>query len=107
QVLYASWIYERVINLKEKHLPEWKAVFIVFKGSDIYIFDEKQSPPLCTYDFICCKRVYSIIEVFIEIVLLKYCIDDRRYCFTLTLSDDLINEYRYLNFERKTEYEDF
>jgi len=107
QVFYASWIHERIVNFNENHLPEWKAIFIVFKGSDLYIFDENKSPPLCAYDFICCKRVYSIIEVFIETVLLKSYIDDRRYCFTLTLPNDLINQYRYLNFERKTEYEDF
>ncbi len=107
QVFYANWIHERVVNLNENRLPEWKAIFLVFKGNDLYLFDENRSPPLCAYDFICCQRVYSIIEIFIEIVSSKSCIDDRRYCFTLALPNDSIDQCRYLNFERKIEYEDF
>jgi hypothetical protein len=107
QVFYANWVHERIINPNENRLPEWQAVFIVFKGRDLYIFDENQIPPLFAYDFIRCKRVYSIIEVFIETVSLKYCIDDRRYCFTFRLPNDLSNKCRYLNFERKNQYEDF
>jgi hypothetical protein len=107
QVFYANWIHERVVNLNENRLPEWKAIFLVFKGNNLYLFDENQTSPLCAYDFIRCQCVYSIIEIFIEIVLLKSCIDDRRYCFTLTLPNDTIDECRYLNFERKNEYEDF
>lgn len=103
QVFYASSIYERISNLNDK----WQAVFLVFKGSDLYIFDENQSPPLSTYDFICCKRVYPIIEIFIETVTLKSCLDNRHYCFTLTLENDSKDQFRYLNFERKTEYNDF
>ena len=99
QVLYASWIYERVINPNEDHLSEWRAVFLVLKGSELYIFNENQTPPFSTHDFICCKRIYSIIEIFIETISFK----DRPYSFLLTLPTDL----RYLNFERKTEYEDF
>jgi hypothetical protein len=107
QVFYATWVHERMMNLNENRLPKWKAVFIVFKGSDLYIFDDKKSPPLCAYDFICCTRVYRIVEIFIEIVLLKGCIDDRQYCFILRLPNDSTNECRYLNFERKNEYDDF
>ena len=107
QVFYASWAYKRMINVNQKHLPEWKAVFIVFKGSDLYMFDDSRSPPLCAYDFICCTHVYPIVEVFIEVVSVKCCVGGRRYCFTLRLPDDLANECRYLNFEKKNEYEDF
>ena len=107
QVFYASWVHERMVHLNKNYLPEWKAVFLVFKGSDLYIFDDNKSPPLSAYDFICCTRLYPIVEIFIEIVVLKSCIDDRQYCFTLRLPNDLTNECRYLNFERKNEYDDF
>ncbi|CAF3981819.1 unnamed protein product, partial [Rotaria sp. Silwood1] len=107
QIFYASWIYEQVIYPNENHLPEWKAIFMVFKGSDLYIFDDNQLPPLCTYDFICCTRVYPIIEVFIETVTCKLSSDDHRYCFTLILPNDLTNECRYLSLERKIDYDNF
>ncbi|CAF0991416.1 unnamed protein product [Adineta ricciae] len=107
QIFYTTWIHERDINPHENLLPQWKAIFLVFKGSDLHIFDENQSPPLRTYDFICCTRVYPLIEVFIETVSIKDCLDDRRYCFTLTLLNDTKIECRYLNFERKIEYDDF
>ncbi|CAF1194027.1 unnamed protein product [Rotaria sordida] len=107
QVFYATWVHEQIVYPNENHIPEWKAIFMVFKGSDLYIFDDNQSPPLCAYDFICCTRVYPIIEVFIETVAFKRSNDDRRYCFTLILPNDLTNEYRYLSLESKIEYDDF
>ncbi|UJR08251.1 hypothetical protein I4U23_012524 [Adineta vaga] len=107
QIFYTTWVHERDINPHENLLPQWKAIFIVFKGSDLYIFDGNRSPPLRLYDFICCTRIYPLIEVFIETVSLKDCLDNRRYCFTLTLLNDAKIECRYLNFERKVEYDDF
>jgi hypothetical protein len=107
QVLYASWIHERVTNTNQNRLPQWKALFLVFKGSDLYIFDDNKPPPLCTYDFICCSRVYPIVEILIEIISSKSRLDDRQYCFTLILSTDLSTQCRYLNFETKTELDEF
>ncbi|CAF1256143.1 unnamed protein product [Adineta steineri] len=107
QIFYTTWLNERIINLNDNLLPQWKSIFIVFKGNDLYIFDDNKSPPLCTYDFICCTRVYPITEIFLEIVSSKDHIDNRRYCFTLTLPNDIQIDCRYLNFERKTEYDDF
>ncbi|UJR38012.1 hypothetical protein I4U23_030694 [Adineta vaga] len=107
QVLYATWLHERVTNIDQNRLPEWKAMFLVFKGSDLYIFDENKPPPLCAYDFICCSRVYPIVEILIEIISSKYRLDDRQYCFTLTLSNDIATQCRYLNFETKTELDEF
>lgn len=107
QILYASWVHERIVYSNENHLPEWKAVFIVFKGNDLYIFDGDQSPPLCTYDFICCTRVFPIVKIFIETVPLQSSMDHRPYCFTLILPNDLTNECRYLSLERQVEYDEF
>ncbi|CAF0754561.1 unnamed protein product [Adineta steineri] len=107
QVLYATWIHERVTNINQNRLPEWKPIFIVFKGSDLYIFDDNKPPPLCAYDFICCSRVYPIVEILIEMTSSKHRLDDRQYCFTLTLSSDLVTQRRYLNFETKTELDEF
>ncbi len=107
QIFYATWVHERIINLNQNHLPHWQAVFIVFKGSDLYIFDDNQPPPLCSYDFICCTHVYSVIEVFIETKSLKYCVHNRPYGFALTLPNDFKIECRYFSFERKNEYDDF
>jgi hypothetical protein len=107
QVLYASWIHERVTNQNKNCLPQWKAIFLVFKGSDLYIFDENKPPPLCAYDFICCSRVYPIIEILVEIISSKYRRDDRPYCLTLTLSNDSIIQSRYFNFEIKNNLDEF
>ncbi|CAF0922202.1 unnamed protein product [Rotaria sp. Silwood1] len=107
QVLYATWIHERVTNINQNRLPEWKPIFIVLKGSDFYIFDDNKPPPLCAYDFICCSRIYPIVEILLEIISSKYLIDERQYCFTLTLSNDLITTCRYLNFETKNELDEF
>ncbi|CAF3017854.1 unnamed protein product [Rotaria sp. Silwood2] len=107
QVLYATWIHERVTNINQNRLPEWKPIFIVLKGSDLYIFDDNKPPPLCPYDFICCSRVYPIVEILFELISSKYLCDDRQYCFTLTLSNDLITKCRYLNFEAKNELDEF
>ncbi|CAF0910314.1 unnamed protein product [Rotaria sordida] len=107
QVLYATWIHERITNINQNRLPEWKPIFIVLKGSDLYIFDDNKPPPLCSYDFICCSRIYPIVEILLEQILLKYLRDDRQYCFTLTLSNDLITKCRYLNFETKNELDEF
>jgi hypothetical protein len=107
QVFYASWIHERVTNINKNCLPQWKAIFLVFKGSDLYIFDDNKPPPLCAYDFICCSRVYPIVEILIEIISSKYRLDDRQYCFTLTLSNDLIPQCRYFNFEIKNDLDEF
>ncbi|CAF1427337.1 unnamed protein product [Adineta ricciae] len=107
QVLYATWIHERIAKVDQNRLPEWKAMFLVFKGSDLYIFDENKPPPLCAYDFICCSRVYPIVEVLIEMISPKYRLDDRQHCFTLTLSTDVATQSRYLNFETKTELDEF
>ena len=106
QVLYATWTHERVTNFTQNRLPEWKPIFLVLKGSDLYIFDDNKSAPLCAYDFICCSRVYPIIEVLIEIVSAKYLRDDRRHCFKLILSNDLKIKCHYLNFETKNELDD-
>lgn len=107
QVLYATWTHERVTNVNENRLPEWKPIFLVFKGSDLYIFDDKKPPPLCAYDFICCSRVYPVVEILIEIVSSKYRRDDRQYCFTVTLPNDSSTQCRYLNFETKTELDEY
>ena len=107
QIFYANWIYERIVTFKENFLPKWKPIFIVFKGNDLYIFNENEQIPLSSYDFIYCKRIYSIIEIFIEAVLFKYSIDERQYCFTLTLPNDLINHIHYFNFQTINEYENF
>ena len=107
QVLYATWVYERITNSKLNCLPQWKPIFLVFKGSDLYIFDDNKPPPLCSYDFICCSRVYPIVEILIEIVASKSRLDDREYCFTLTLPNDLLTQCRYLNFEIKNDLDEF
>jgi len=107
QVLYATWVYERITNSKLNCLPQWKPLFLVFKGSDLYIFDDNKPPPLCSYDFICCSRVYPIVEILIEIVASKSRLDDREYCFTLTLPNDLLTQCRYLNFEIKNDLDEF
>lgn len=107
QVLYASWLHERVTNVNENRLPEWKPIFLVFKGSDLYIFDEKKPPPLCTYDFICCSRVYPIVEILMEVISPRQRRDDRQHCFSLTLPNDLTSQSRYLNFETKSELDEF
>jgi hypothetical protein len=107
QVLYASWLHERVTNINENRLPEWKPIFLVFKGSDLYIFDERKAPPLCAYDFICCSRVYPMVEILMDIVSLKNRLDDRQYCFTLILSTDSTVQTRYLNYETKIELDEF
>lgn len=107
QVLYANWIHERVTNITENRLPEWKPIFLVFKGSDLYIFDEKKPPPLCAYDFICCSRVYPLVEVLIETIPFNHLLDDRQYCLSLTVSNDLVTQCRYLNFETKTDFDEF
>ena len=107
QVLYASWLHERVTNINQNRLPQWQAIFLVFKGSDLYIFDEKKPPPLCAYDFICCSRVYPIVEILVEIISSKHRLDDRQYCFTLTLPNDLTTQCRYLNFEMKNDLDEF
>ena len=107
QVLYANWIHERVTNINENRLPQWKPIFLVFKGSDLYIFDENKPPPLCAYDFICCSNVFPIVEVLMEIISPKSRLDDREYCFTLTLPNDFNIQYRYLNFEIKSHLDEF
>lgn len=107
QVLYATWIHERIANFNQNRLPEWKPLFIVLKGSDLYIFDENKPPPLCSYDFICCSRVYPIVETLIETVSTKYLRDDRENCLTLTVSNDLTTKCRYLNFEKNNELDEF
>jgi hypothetical protein len=107
QVFYASWIHERVTNINQNRLPQWKAIFLVFKGSDLYIFDDNKPPPLCAYDFICCSRVYPIVEILIEIISSKTRLDDRQHCLTLTLSSDLTTQCRYLNFEIKSDLDEF
>ena len=107
QVLYASWIHERVTKINQNRLPEWKPIFLVFKGSDLYIFDENKPPPLCAYDFICCSRVYPLVEILIETISSTELRDDRQYCFTLTLSNDLTTHCHYLNFETKSDFDEF
>ncbi|CAF4509697.1 unnamed protein product, partial [Rotaria socialis] len=107
QVFYATWIHERIMYPNENHLPEWQAIFIVFKGANLYIFDRNQSPPLCNSDFICCTRVYPLIEIFIGTVTSKCSIKHRRYCIKLVLPNHSTNECRYLSLERKHEYDDF
>lgn len=107
QVLYATWVYERITNTKQNCLPQWKPIFLVFKGSDLYLFDDNKPPPLCSYDFICCSRVYPIVETLIEIIASKSRLDDREHCFTLTLSNDLLTQCRYLNFEMKSDLDEF
>ena len=107
QVLYAAWMHERVTNINENRLPEWKPIFLVLKGSDLYIFDEKKPPPLCAYDFICCSRVHPIVEILMETVSIKHLLDDRQNCFTLSLSNDSLIQCRYLNFETKSELDEF
>lgn len=42
-----------------------------------------------------------------EIVSSKHLQDDRQYCITLTLLDDLTTKSRYLSFETKTELDEF
>lgn len=106
-VLYANWIHERITNVNQNRLPQWKAIFLVFKGSDLYIFDENKPPPLCAYDFICCSNVYPIVEVLMEVICSKSRLDDREYCFSLTLSNDFNTQYRYLNFEIKSDLDEF
>lgn len=107
QVLYASWLHERVTNVNENRLPEWKPLFLVLKGSDLYLFDEKKAPPLCAYDFICCSRVYPIVEILMEVVDCKHLHDDRQLCFTISLSNDSTIHRRYLNFETRREFDEF
>lgn len=107
QIFYAGWVYERVICKNERYLPEWKAIFIVFKGCNLYIFNDNQFPPLSTYDFICCTCIYPLIEIFIETIASKCSIDDRRHYIKLLLPNNSTNESRYLSFERKIDYNDF
>ncbi|CAF3088825.1 unnamed protein product [Rotaria socialis] len=107
QVLYATWMHERVTNINQNRLPEWKPIFIVMKGSDLYIFDDNKPPPICSYDFICCSRIYPIVEILIEVTSSKYLQDDRQYCLTLTVSNDLIANCRYFNFETKNGLDEF
>lgn len=107
QVFYANWVHERITNINKNSLPQWKPMFLVFKGSDLYIFDDNKPPPLCAYDFICCSRVYPIVEILIEIISSKTRVDDREHCFTLTLSNDLLTQKRYLNFENKSDLDEF
>jgi len=107
QVLYSNWIHERVANINENRLPEWKPIFLVFKGSDLYLFDDKKPPPLCAYDFICCSRVYPLVEILIETISSNHLLDERQFCLTLTLSNDLSTQCRYLNFETKIDFDEF
>ncbi|CAF2110438.1 unnamed protein product [Rotaria magnacalcarata] len=107
QLFYATWIHERIIYPNENHLPEWQAIFIVFKGTNMYIFDRNPSPPLCNYDFICCTCVYPLIEIFIGTVTSKCSTNDRRYCIKLALPNHSTNKYRLLSLERKEEYDNF
>ena len=51
--------------------------------------------------------MYPIVEILIEIVASKSRLDDREYCFTLTLPNDLLTQCRYLNFEIKNDLDEF
>jgi len=93
QVLYANWIYERTNGSNE-----WKPVFLVFKDTHLYIFGDDQTPPFTIPEFVSCRRVYSILEIFIEI-LTRY---PQSFIFTFPF-----NQTHYLNFERQSDYDDF
>ena len=109
QILYATWTHERVIHhIHSNRLPEWKALFLVFKGSDLYLFDKDSSaPPLSPYDLMCCTQIYPLVEILMQPVPKNSSLDERQHCVTLTLISNSASECRYINFERKTHYDEF
>ncbi|CAF0768518.1 unnamed protein product [Didymodactylos carnosus] len=99
QIHYETWLYERFTI--RNNLPEWKTKFFALKGNDVYLFDR---PPLTSYDFICCNKIYCIYETLFQIVKTDYLLDDRPYCFTLENND----EYKhYFCLETKQELIEF
>ena len=99
QIFYACWTNQRVA----KCFSRWQSSFLVFKGSNVFFFDQAPSPEFSFDDFHRCSDVYSIIEILIE----DRSIDQRPFSFVLFVLNENRLESRYITFERQTEYEDF